>query len=310
VPPVVTRYLNDLITNTQKLAFQKGDLEQPKSFGVYLGNFNNPPSAHQSSLLKQWDLIVVNPAGVGVFEAVSSQCTSAHILGRVEVESVVQCRSSSDAAETIRSIGTLAQFLTTHLKRKNYDSPFTGVLLAEWQTSFSPVICNEIIKLINRLGFDVYLEVSGPNFLSAKECREINMELFKGIICRNGSILEDGDRRNCFQMDNMQPILRAVAAQNCLREITLMMWETIQDDIRLDLSVAKRSFVWYRYCSAISWIGPKSALTDAKVAYNQTVADEPLGALMWLKNDKIIDIQEVWRLNDNVSLVLFDNIRS
>jgi hypothetical protein len=303
VPPTVARYINDLTTNTQRLSSRKDDLEQPKSFGVYLGSFNGPPSTHQSSLLQQWDLIVVDPANAGVFEAVYTKCKSSHIVSRVEVASVVQCNNNSDAADIIQSIGTLAQYLSTHLKRKNHDSPFTGILLSEWKASFSPVICNEIVKFINKLGLDVYLEVSGPDFLNAKECRQLNMERIKGIICRNGSILEDGDRRNCYQMNNMQPILRAVAAQACVREITLMMWEIIHDEVKLDLAVAKRSFVWYRYFSAISWIGPRAALNDAKVAYTRTIADEPLGALMWLKNDKIIDVQEVWRLNDKVILL-------
>jgi hypothetical protein len=235
-------------------------------------------------------------------DAVSLNCPSSHILGRLDVTSVTRYNGKLESAEMIRSLGIICQTLSTGFKYQNRDSPFTGVLLAHWQSNFSPIVCNELIKFINRLGLEVYLEVSGPDFLSDKDCRELNMVLIKGIIVRNASILEDGDRRNCFQMKKMQPILRAVAAQACIRDITLMMWETIPDNVPLDLAVAKRSYVWYKYFSAIPWIGPESALFDATVAYNQTVADEPLGALMWLKNDTIIDAQEVWRLNDTVRM--------
>jgi hypothetical protein len=300
VPHAIATYLEDLSEDTQRLLFGKTSTEAPKTFGVYLGSFNDVPTDHELSLLRKWDLVIVDPSQRGVWEAVSSHCASKHILGRVEVGSIARSIKRSDNDSIIKGLGLVSEYLHMHFRRITQDSVYTAVLLADWQTTFSPLVCNELVKFIQGLGLDVYLEISSPEFISESDCRQLNMELFKGVVCRNGAILEDGDRRNCFQMRPMQPIIRAVAAQACIRTITLMMWETLPDHGPLDLAVAKRSFVWYQYYSAISWIGPRAALSDATVACSATLADEPLSALMWLKNDKTIDTQEVWRLNDSV----------
>lgn len=179
-------------------------------------------------------------------------------------------------------------------------SPFTGVLMANWQTHFPPVIFNELIKYMEGLGLAVYLEISPPAFLAQRECRGINMENVRGIICRNGTILPNGKRRNFFQMADMRPALRALAAQSWTNGSVVMMWDTVDDDVDLEHAVVKRSFTWCKFSSAISYIGPRAALTDAEIAATKVVSEEPLGALMWLKGDDAMRSQELWRSNDNV----------
>jgi hypothetical protein len=200
----------------------------------------------------------------------------------------------------VKSFGVLLQTLATRFQRP-YDtqSPFTAVLLADWSAHFPPVIFNELVTYVANLGFDVYLEIAGPAFLTEDECRMIDFSVLKGIVCRNGSILPDGQQRNYFQMLDMRRALRALKVQTVTSGSTVMFWETIDDDAKLKHSVIKRSFTWCKFNSVISWIGPKSALTDAKSAKTKTVSTEPLGAMMWLKED--VKMQDTWRLNEKVS---------
>ncbi|TKA72816.1 hypothetical protein B0A49_05480 [Cryomyces minteri] len=198
--------------------------------------------------------------------------------------------------------------MATYWKRPSERwSPCTGVLLANWQLHFPPIICNELIKYLNGLNLAVYLEISPPSYLTPSECSDIDMKLIDGIICRNGTILPNGDRRNYFQMADMRRAQRALAKHASMRGSSFMMWETIEDTIELTHSVAKRSFNWCRFNSAISWIGPEAALFDAEVAITRTVVGEPLGALMWLKSNEIMAAHDIWRLNDKIAQDPYDH---
>lgn len=235
-----------------------------------------------------------------MLDAVSAKCTSRHILGRIDVGIVVHSNGSSSKDNIIRSLEIVIKSLTTSFKHaQDMHSAFTGVLLAGWQAYFPPCILNELIKHMNFLGLDVYLEISPPTFLSEFECRNINMEVVKGMVCRNGAILPDGNRRNFFQMADMRSALRALAAPST--GSTVMMWDTVDDEVELEHAVVKRSFNWCRFSNALSWIGPRNALTDAELAVTKSVIGEPLGAMMWLKGDNIMKVHDVWKSNDKVS---------
>ncbi len=52
---------------------------------------------------------------------------------------------------------------------------------------------------------------------------------------------------------------------------------------------------------ALVWIGSEAALTDADSAAALTVAEKPLGALMWMKNDENMKAHDVWRANNQIS---------
>lgn len=304
MPTAVAKYLVDLTSENQHLCSQRGRGKEPKSFGVFLGCFSNPPTPGQARLLSQWDIFVVDPLQGGILDAISSHCTSTHILGRVDVSSLVEANRSSGNNEVIRSLEIVSQTLITSFKRRHEtQSPFTGVLLANWQPYFQPIICNELITYMHSLGLAVYLELSPPAFLTEEECSGIKLELIRGIVCRNGTILPNGDRRNYFQMADLRRAQRALATQPSPGGSSLVVWETVDDGVELSHAVVKRSFNWCRFNNVISWIGPKAALTDAEIAATDVVVGEPLGALMWLKDEQVLKSHDAWRLNDKVRLL-------
>jgi hypothetical protein len=245
---------------------------------------------------------VLDPLQAGVLDAISSECPSAHILGRLDVGMVVPSRGGSGNTEIISSLSMVAQVIVTRFQRpQGNHSRFRGVLLANWSSDFPPIVFNELIKFINNsLGLDVYLEIAPPTFLTESQCREIDLSLIQGIAFRNGTILEHGAQRDYFQMEDMRRALRAVKVQTVMSGATVMMWETVEDDVVLEHAVIKRSFIWSNFNSVMTWIGPKAALTDAQIATTKVVTEEPLGALMWLKGDEVMKSHDWWRANNKV----------
>lgn len=275
---------------------------EPKSFGVYLGSFDSPPTPDQARLLSQWDAVVLDPFQHGVLDALSGGTAAIHTLARLDVASLVQFDKNSSHDEVICALSGLAKALTTQLRRpRDAQSMFNGVLISECHQYFQPVVMNEVVKFINGLGLDVWLEVSPPGYLPERTSREIDMARIRGVIYRNGTILSNGNRRNYFDMEKMRTVMRVVAAQKPIGESTLAMWETVDDGVELQHDVLHRSYKWCNYNSAMSWIGSKSALTDATIASSQTVVHEPIGALMWMKDENTLAAHDVWRQNEKIS---------
>jgi hypothetical protein len=308
LPTSIERVFTDLRKSILPLRLERNYPKESKSFGVFLGSFNTPPTNSQTLLLSQWDIIVLDPFQAGVLEALArTLCTSKHVLGRVDIGLLAMpSKSAAGSAEITRTLSIVAQAVVQSFRRvQDMHSPFTGILLAKWEAHFPPPVCNELVRYLNAIGFDVYLEVSPPNYLSERVSQAIEMEPIRGVICRNGSIFPNGERRNYFQMAEMRHSLRALAAKSAMIHSTVMMWETIDDHVKLEHAVVKRSFTWCNFSSALSWVGPRRALTDADVAVAMTVTGEPLGAMMWLKENATKKVHEIWRTNDQVSYLTF-----
>ena len=303
IPTSVVRYLNRLYKDSKRLSSRIPLVEQPKSFGVFLGNFDSPPTLDQTRLLSQWDVVVLNPSGKGVLDALATcQSVSAHILGRLDVSTLTKSPASMSSDEVVKSLGVVTETLDTQFVSKQSScTPFTGVLLANTSGHFQPAVLNKVARIIKRIGFDVWLEMSPPAYLSEYECREINMAMIRGVVCRNGTIRPDGDRQNYFQMTEMRTAMRTIAAQRVPHGPPLMMWETVEDGLELQYAVVKRTFDWCRYNSVLCWIGHTDALSNAEATLTDSILDKPLGALMWLKGDDIMKAHDSWRSNDRVS---------
>ncbi|OJJ07409.1 hypothetical protein ASPVEDRAFT_46734 [Aspergillus versicolor CBS 583.65] len=302
VPAATARYIEHLKKKTPLLYSPSATVREPKSFGVYLGSFDSPPTADQTRILSQWETVVLDPFQHGVLDSLAGVTAPTHTLARLDVASHIQIGQNSRHDEAICALSGLTSALTTRLRRpQDAHSLFNGVLLSEFDRYFQPVVMNEVVKFINGLGLDVWLEVSPPDYLPERTCREIDMERVRGVVYRNGTILANGDRRNYFDMEKMRTVMRVVAAQKPIGESTLAMWETVDDGVELQHNVLHRSYKWCNYNSAMSWIGSESALTDAAIAARKTVVHEPIGALMWMKDENTLAAHDVWRQNEDIS---------
>ncbi|RAL10682.1 glycosyltransferase family 4 protein [Aspergillus homomorphus CBS 101889] len=312
VPGTIVRYFDQLKTENSSVPLsEKSAKRDLKSFGVFLGNFSNPPTQAEAQLLSRWDVLVVDPLQSGVSNALSGHCTSPHVLGRLDVQRLVPSDASRSNDEVIQALTTVVQALTTNFRRNpGSSSPFHGVLLAEFHAHFQPVVLNELVKYINHLGLDVWLELAPPEYLGEKQCREVNMQQVRGIVYRNGTILPDGDRRNYWQMAEMRAAMRVVAAQKARGDSTLAMWDTVSEGVEVSHHVLGRTFKWCNYNSAMIYIGPETALTNAEIAVAETVRHEPLGAMMWLKRGEVLEAHDVWRTNNTISPMPAQNASS
>jgi hypothetical protein len=145
VPAPVARYLEHLRCSTKRLSqlplsLKKASSEDPKSFGVFLGSFDSPPTLAQTRLLSQWDVIVLNPLKDGVLGALATcQTTPTHVLGRLDMKTLAKSDSSSQSEEVIKCLFVLSQTMVTHFQ-SGAQSPFTGVVLADFQTHLQPAV--------------------------------------------------------------------------------------------------------------------------------------------------------------------------
>ncbi|KAL4804605.1 hypothetical protein BDV18DRAFT_153061 [Aspergillus unguis] len=305
VPPSIAQYIARLKKETPSQRRPSFIPPEPQSFGVYFGSFTNPPSESQIQILSQWDAVVLDPIQTGVLDALAFGTASTHVIARLDVRALVESDMSDD--QVVCAIGKVIGVLKTHLTRPgDAQSLFNAVLLADSHSYFQPVVLNEVVKLINHLGLDVWLEVAPPDYLPESTCREIDMTRIRGMVYRNGTILPTGDRRDYFQMERMRTVMRVVAAQKPMGESTVVMWETIDDEVELQHHVVHRSYKWCNYNSAMSWIGPQAALIDASVAV-ATTAHEPIAALTWMKDERTINAHDIWRQNEIISRSIVDH---
>lgn len=303
LPKATAQYFEELKANTQPFGPPHDSSKAPTSFGVFLGNFASPPTPNQARLLTTWDLVVLDPSRPGVLEGISTlPCTASQRVGRLDISATVAFDRSSGNDDDSRALSIIDSTIATKWRRsQDTQSPFTGILLANWQSELTPAVLNELMGYLKSLNFDIWLETSPPDYLTELECNVIDLSLTRGIICRNGTILYNGDRRNYFQMNNMRRTQRALAKLMSLGGKTLMMWETIDDQVDLAHSVIQRSYNWCRFNTTVSWIGPELALKDADVAAEKSIKEEPLRAMMWLKSNEIMAVHDIWRQNYQIA---------
>jgi hypothetical protein len=271
--------------------------KKPSSYGVYLGGFESPPTEHQIILLAEWDLLIVDPSQSGIMDTMLSGLyrIPPQVLARLDIESVI--------AESPRKPVVSATEWTARLLERSNDLSrrrciFTGLVICKWESSFSVPLLIEFIRFISSLGLSVYLEASPPNFLFDPQLAELNE--VTGLVLRNGTIAENGEERDAFQMAEMRPTIKAFVSQACLRSFVVLLCETLDDDAKPLNAVIRRSYQWSSFYSALPWIGSSSALYSAELSLHQK---EPLGAFDWLKEAGVMKTHEKWRSIQTVRLV-------
>ncbi|EFX04881.1 glycosyl group 1 family protein [Grosmannia clavigera kw1407] len=314
----VARYIENLRRSTKRRSSvtrreKRDDDTEVKSFGAFLGSFAQPPTAAQQRLLSQWDILVVDPTQMGVVPALAScQPTSAHVLARLDLDALMALHSGGETAadgdDGLACLTVFTSAIETHVQHAAVQgASFTGVLLAGFASHLHPAIVNDLARYLKDLGFDLWLELSYPDYLDEDYAPMINLHLLKGLVYRNGTMRPDGDRQNYFQMTAMRAVMRAMAAQRVSHNPALVMWEVVDDGMELHHAVITRTFNWCLYYCAVNWIGHKRSLTDAEFAATDAIPTKPLGALMWLKNDKNMSAHNVWRGNDQMLSQQADN---
>ena len=284
-------------------ARREGIADKPASFGTYLGAIADPPTEAQSSILSIWELIVLDPSQPGVLDAIScssNRTISPHIVGRVQLDKILQGSAASEKRSTNQSFDIIISAVKSSFRRsQSQQSDFTGILLAGWENQFSISVFHQLTQFLAKLGFAIYLEISPPLFL--EDGKVLDNKSIAGVVIRNGTILTNGERRDYFLMTSMKNAVKAFVSQSCYRQFVVMLWELHDDNVKASNAVIKRSYNWCNFYSAISWIGPTMALHDAEIC---KPVQEPLGAFSWLKDSRVMRIQDTWRTNSKVRMLL------
>lgn len=286
VPDEVTDHLAHFAGQHLTLPDSRSGKRKVSSFGVYLGDFHYPLTVDESRLLQEWDLLIVDPFAEGTLTAIST-AENTRFLGRVNLRLLKGATGS-----TITAIENITGGIRQGFNAAN----FSGILLAEWETAFSPSVLKQLIWALKRAGLEVYLETAPPSFLS--DGKILRDECISGLVLRNASIMLNGEKRDYFQMTTLRNTIKAFVAEACMRDFVVMSWETVDNNVVLSNAVIRRALQWCNFYSVLTWIGPKRALTDASVNINVL---EPISAFGWLKDSQVMAIHDIWRSNTAIS---------
>ena len=297
VPPADTKeYIQQLSRETKKYLSERKLAGKPQSVGFYLGGFSVPMSEDQHRVLTQSHTLILDPSQPGAFQALTSLSNRpTYIIGRIDVATLTADVPLNDRVAKVKVI---TDMIAKHMgpKENGGETPFNGVLIAKWDATITPGICNEIIGYLHGLNLNVYNEITAPVFMDKRNAA-LNLELLAGVVFINAAIMPNGERRDYFNMLSMKTALEIVTAQSCIREFSMLMCEIVDDECPLSNAVVKRTFKWCKFYGAVPWIGYKAALKDAK---RNVVVQQPPGAFEWLKRNSVIDVHEIWRFNSKV----------
>ncbi|KAF2115114.1 hypothetical protein BDV96DRAFT_600247 [Lophiotrema nucula] len=262
------------------------------SFGVYLGLLNTPLTQEEAQLLTQWDAVVLDASQPGVLEAVNDDDLplGPHIIARLDLLQLLNFEATNNEVDLARAIHIVSKTIKELLRQPDQQRYVTGVLVAGWRERVSIPLLNGLAKLCSAHGLDVFLETGPPDYL--EQVDRLNLKLFAGLVVRNGTILPNGERRDFFAMDKMKTTTKAFVSQSCLRDFTVMMWDTIDDDVELSHAVVRRAHMWCNYHGAVPYFARQAATTDF---YQIRSCQEPLAAFQWLKDRKVMTIHDKFR---------------
>ena len=122
----------------------------------------------------------------------------------------------------------------------------------------------------NQSSFDDISIISGreraavPATETRREERHASLYFADGDVALsiNGTIMEDGERRDYFAMENMKTTTKTFVSQACLRPFLTMMWDTIDDDANVSHAIIRRAHMWCSYHGAIPYFSRRCALKD------------------------------------------------
>jgi hypothetical protein len=253
---------------------------------VYLGSLSNPVTEEEVQVLSQWDAIILDHNKDGVLEAVGDESIpiGPHIIARLDLAQMISSVVMNNELDMSRIVYVVSWTIQQTLLQPDKSRYFTAVLIAGWRERISPPLFKGLASLFSAHGLEVYLEVAGPDFLDGEEQLDINM--FAGMVVRNGTVRENGERRDFFGMDNMKSTTKSFVSQACQRPFVTMMWDTIDDDASLSHAVVRS------YHGAIPYLTRQRALTNVLEICSYA---EPLAAFQWLKDRRVMEVHEKYR---------------
>ncbi|KAF2268323.1 hypothetical protein CC78DRAFT_576332 [Lojkania enalia] len=265
---------------------------KPASFGVYLGQLNTPVTEEEVAILSKWDAVILDHTEPGVLEAVSDETIALgpHIIARLDLLQILSFVAANNEVHLLRAVYLVSKTIKQSLRRPDQRRYFTGVVVAGWREQASTSLLIGLAKLCSAHGLDVFLEIGPPNFLD--QVGKLDLKLFAGVVVRNGTILQNGERRDFFAMDKMKSTTKAFVSQSCLRPFTVMIWDTVDDDAELSHAVARRAHMWCNYHGAIPYLARQTAIIDISQV---RTCEEPLAAFQWLKDRRVMSIHEKFR---------------
>ncbi|KAF1955380.1 hypothetical protein CC80DRAFT_93164 [Byssothecium circinans] len=266
--------------------------EKPASFGVYLGPLNIPMTKEEGQTLSGWDIVILDYRKLGVLEAVDDQSVTLgpHIIARLDLLQLVPFMATENELDMYRVVYIMSNILQESLRKPDQRRYCTGVLISGWRERLCTPLLNGLAKLFAAHGLGVFLEIGPPDYL--EDVRKLNWKLFAGVVVRNGTIVQNGERRDFFAMDKMKTTTKAFVSQACLRPFITMMWDTITDDADLSHAVTRRAHMWCSYHGAIPYFARQGALTDISEVRS---CEEPLAAFQWLKGRRVMNVHEKFR---------------
>ncbi|CZT05212.1 related to glycosyl transferase [Rhynchosporium agropyri] len=298
----VARHLQKYVAScSPESTLEKLDSKRPTSLGIYLGTFESPISDAQCKRLSERDMIILNPLQSYIPRVLAElsrrEKVPRRVIGRLDLANVLtDAAPSRQSSKYVLSCldRTMSMIITAFRNSEGGKNDFTGILLAGWEIFPIPVF-HELCAVISTFGLEIYVETSAPDFLadgSALACSSIS-----GLIIRNALVLPDGERRDCFDMEPLRTTAKSFVSQSCVRDFTVFVWETLDDDVVLPNAVLKRTFAWCNFYSVVSWIGSQSALMNATL---DVVQMEPLSAFAWLKEPKVMELHDMWKSRKSI----------
>lgn len=262
---------------------------------------NTPVTEEEAQTLSQWDTVILDCCEPGVLEAVGDDSVplGPHIIARLDFLQVLSFSAIDDEVDMLRAVYHVSKVIQQTLRQPDQRRYFTGVLLAGWRERLSTPLLEGLSKLFSAHGLDVFLEIGPPSFLD--ELKNFSLKQFAGVVVRNGTILQNGERRDFFDMDKMKGTTKAFVSESCMRPFTVMMWDTVETGADLSHAVTRRAHMWCSYHGAMFFVTRKAALTDMSLV---EPSEEPLAAFQWLKNRKVMAVHEKFRTTRIVSFLI------
>jgi hypothetical protein len=285
---------------------EKCEWIKPTSLGIYLGSFELLATEPQAKLFFDNDMVILNPLQPNIDNTLKDICrgsgTPTRIVGRLDLAVLIKKPVHTRMPESfvISSLDKIMSIISKYFQAQNGGSNvFNGILLAGWEIFPVPVL-HQLSAILTSNGLEVYLETGAPDFLKVSSV--LTAESIAGLVIKNALMHPNGDRRDCFDMEGLRSTVKSFVSQACLRNFTVLVWETLDNDVVPSIAVLKRTHTWCNFYSAVPWIGSNNALYDLSI---NTVTVQPLSAFDWLKDRHVLELHDLWRNNRVVSTLQF-----